>query len=142
MTHYVDYILSNDRAKNSALFAGCWAAATWPLSLSSIQNFDGAYTHYRQGRNLEQYATENENLEQAAAQSEFAGVNYNAALKEGALGTLYSLIVALPIALLARRFFRNRKMARELNVALNREEKLAADAKIVGDTIDKIFEKK
>ncbi len=141
MTHYIDYILASDRAKNSALFAGCWAAATWPASWSAFEHFDNAWRYYCQGKNLEQYAAENESLEQAAAQSEFAGVNYNAALKEGAFGLVCSLIVGVPIALLARRFFRNRKMAREFNVALN-QERLAADVKMVGSSIDNVFEKK
>jgi len=142
MTHYVDYIHARDRARESALFAGCWAACSLPLSFSAVEHFDKACRYYRQGKNLEQYAAENENTEQSLAQNEFAHVNYNAALKEGALGLVYSLIVGVPIALLARRFFRNRKMAREFNAVLNREEKLATDIKKIGSSIDAVFEKK
>ncbi len=96
-------IVHEDAAKIRLAVAGAVTLVAGPFALyKSVEHNSLAFTFWKQGKNLMEYASENPNLEQSVVQREYAGVNYYAAAKEAGIGFAWVLVPALFVGALLR----------------------------------------
>ena len=117
---FEDYVRAADRAKLSAAAAVSYAALSLPLSYQSYNNLHLARMHFEASRLHDEHIEREGHLRPFAevqAARDYSSLCYRTAVKESALSAGYALAVILPLALLAKRFFKNIRLAKEFDNA-------------------------
>jgi hypothetical protein len=111
-----DYARARDRMRSSAILAGVYAFASLPLSYQAVNNVDLARMHFTASRLHDEHLAREGHLrsyEEVQKARDYSSFCYRTAVKESFAAAGYALAVVLPIALLARRFFKNLRLKRE-----------------------------